>query len=349
MESTAIYWVPIWNILEEMGFDLLLVNPYQIKQMPGKKSDVKDAQWIAQLLHKGLLRSSFVPDKTIRELRTYSRMYVQLQRQKTGVLIKMEHTLEKCNIRITNFVSNISSKSIYRVIKALIARETDPVELEKCIHGRIKNKHKEMIREALTGYMPEHHRFALELLMEDYDHLLMQEEKILHQMQRLCEEHYAKEIALLSTIPGINHLAAMLLIAECGADMKAFENSSKFAGWTGLRPRNDESNGKYKSTATTKGNQYFRSTLVNVTWGAVRMKDNMYLNEKYNRLVIRKSRKKALIAMARKMTVIIWNVLTYKQPFNPDLLPVIQDPQKIANKIKYHEKELERIKKLVIQ
>ena len=141
MESTGMYWIPVWNILEEMGFNLTLVNPYLIKQMPGRKSDVKDAQWIATLLHKGLLRSSLVPCKEIRELRTYSRRYVKLQQRKTSVLQDMERTLEVCSIRITSLVSNISGKSIMKVIHAIIEGENDPEVLAGYIHGRIVNKH----------------------------------------------------------------------------------------------------------------------------------------------------------------------------------------------------------------
>lgn len=137
MESTGIYWIPVWNILEQMGFELLLVNPYLIKQMPGRKSDVKDAQWIAILLHKGLLRGSLVPSPTIRELRSYSRKYMKLQGEITSTLQEIERTLEMCNIRITSLASNISGRSIRKVVEQLINRNGRVEELEKCIHGRI--------------------------------------------------------------------------------------------------------------------------------------------------------------------------------------------------------------------
>jgi transposase len=164
IESTGIYWIPVWNILEEMGFKMLLVNPYLIKQMPGRKSDVKDAQWIAALLHKGLLRGSLIPVKQIRELRVYSRKYVKLQQRQTSVLQEMERTLEVCGIRITSFVSNISGKSIMKVISQIIQGETDPDVFVKLVHGRIINKHSKVkIKEALTGFVTPQHRFLLEL------------------------------------------------------------------------------------------------------------------------------------------------------------------------------------------
>jgi transposase len=348
MESTGIYWIPVWNILEEMGFKLMLVNPYLIKQMPGRKSDVKDAQWIATLLYKKLLRGSMVPCNEIRELRTYSRKYVKLQQRQTSVLQEMERILEMCSIRITSFVSNISGKSIMKVIRQIVDGENDPDTLLEAIHGRIVNKHKrEKIRESLTGFITEHHRFILEQSLEEYDMLLRQSQCCISKMEELCQRHYEKEMKLLLTIPGICQIAAMIILAETGADMKVFENSGKFSGWTGLRPRNDESAGKYKSTATTRGNRFLRSILVQIAWAATRTKGS-YFKEKYHRLAMRKSRKKALVALARKMGVLIWNVLNFEQPYNAQLL-INYDPGKLQAKINYHQKEFNRLEKLIQQ
>jgi transposase len=345
MESTGMYWIPIWNILEEMGFTLMLVNPYLIKQMPGRKSDIKDAQWIATLLYKGLLRASLVPCKEIRELRTYSRKYVKLQHRQTSVLQEMERTLEVCSIRITSFVSNISGRSVMKVIQQIIQGETNSDILVDAIHGRIVNKHKkDKIKESLKGFITEHHRFTLELAMQEYEMLICQSNKCLLKMEALCKVHYKKEMELLITIPGISNIAAMIVLAETGADMKAFENSGKFSGWTGLRPRNDESAGKYKSTATTKGNRFLRAVLVQIAWAASRTKES-YFKEKFSRLAMRKSRKKALIAIARKIGVIIWNVLYYKQEYNPTKL-IVYDPCKLQAKMNYHQKEFDRLEKL---
>jgi transposase len=341
IESTGIYWIPVWNILEEMGFKMLLVNPYLIKQMPGRKSDVKDAQWIAALLHKGLLRGSLIPVKQIRELRVYSRKYVKLQQRQTSVLQEMERTLEVCGIRITSFVSNISGKSIMKVISQIIQGETDPDVFVKLVHGRIINKHSKVkIKEALTGFVTPQHRFLLELSLE-----VRQSDKCLSMMKGICQKHYQKELELLQTIPGVGLIAAMILLAETGADMKAFENSGKFTGWTGLRPRNDESAGKYKSTATTKGNRYLRSVLVQSAWAASRTKGSRF-KEKFNQLAVRKPRKKALIAIARKIAVIVWNVLYYQQNYNPEKM-IIYQPAKLLAKRNYHQKEFERLEKML--
>lgn len=345
MESTGIYWIPVWNILEQMGFNLLLVNPFLIKQMPGRKSDVKDAQWIAALLHKGLLRGSLVPDLSIRELRTYSRRYMRLQHRLTAILQEMARILEMSGIRISSFVSNISGKSFLRIVSQVIQGESNPDVLIKYVHGRVINKHsKERIRQALTGFVLPQQRFILEQSFEEHEMLVRQSDKCLFMMQEICQNKYPNELKLIQTIDGIGLIAAMILIAETGADMKAFENSGKFTGWIGLRPRNDESAGKYKSTATTKGNRYLRAILVQVAWAASRTKGSRF-KEKYTQLAMRKSRKKALIAIARKIAVVMWNVLYYHQKYNPDKT-IIYEPKKLQAKINYHQKEIERLEKI---
>jgi transposase len=345
MESTSTCWVPIWDILLEMGFELTLVNPFLIKQMPGRKSDVKDAQWIACLLHKGMLRRSMVPNAKIQELRTYSRKYTRLQQQKTRSLQKMDRLPVMSGIRIGSCMSNLGTKSVMNIVEALIQGETDPMKLEKLVYGNTANKKSGKLREALTGNMKEHHRQQLEWEKEEYDLFEKQSERCLAQMNKICREHYAKEMELLNTIPGVSHISSMIIIAETGADMSVFETSGKIAGWAGLRPRNDESAGKYKSTATTKGNKYLRSVLVQVAWAASRMKTG-YFKDKFNRLAMRKSRKKALIAIARKLLTVAWNVLSYKTCYNP-LLAHVYDPVKVAAKIAYHQREIERTSKLL--
>jgi len=310
LESTGIYWIPVWNILEAMGFDLMLVNPYLIKQMPGRKSDVKDAQWIATLLHKELLRGSLIPDQNIRELRSYSRRYIHLQHKQTSSLQELERVLDMAGIRITSLVSNISAKSVRHIIEQIIQGNDNPDELIKHVHGRTLKRHGvQKTKEALKGFVLRQHQFLLEQALEEFDFLEKQSEQCLSKMKELCQKHYSKELELLQTIPGISEISVLIIIAESGADMKAFENSGKFAGWIGLRPRNDESAGKFKSTATTKGNKYLRTILVQVAWAASRTKDS-YFKEKFDRLCIRKPRKKALIAISRKIAVVIYNVLS---------------------------------------
>ena len=345
MESTSIYWIPVWNILLEMGFELTLVNPFLIKQMPGRKSDVKDAQWIATLLHKNLIRGSVIPNSTIQELRFYTRKYMKLQQDKCKLLTKMDRIMVMANIRISSCVSKLTNKSVIIVIEALIKGETNPDNLVKLVYGNTKNKQSGKLREALTGYIMDHHRKALKWEKEIYDILERQTLECIKEMERICNKHYKDEMLLLQTLPGVSKISAICLIAETGADMSVFDNSGKLTGWAGLRPRNDESAGKFKSTATTKGNRFLRAILVQIAWAASRTKGSFF-KEKFNRLCIRKNRKKALIAIARKMAVLIWNVLYDQEGYNPRKL-IVYEPGKVQAKMNYHQKELERLEKLM--
>jgi len=345
MESTSTYWVPVWDILLEMGFELMLVNPFLIKQMPGRKSDVKDAQWIACLLHKGMLRGSMIPSPIIQQLRVYSRKYTKLQEQKSRTLQKMDRIMVMCGFRIGSCMSTLATKSVMLVIQALIMKETNPEVLERLVYGNTENKKSGKLREALTGNLKEHYRQQLEWEKEEYDLFEKQTQQCLEQMRQICDEHYEEDMRLLKTIPGVSEISAMIIIAETGGDMSVFENSGKITGWAGLRPRNDESAGKYKSTAITKGNKYLRSILVQVAWAASRIK-NGWFKEKFNRLAMRKSRRKALIAIARKLLTVTWNVLYYKIPYNPKSVH-IYNPVKVEAKKNYHQREMERMQKLL--
>ena len=341
MESTGIYWMPIWNVLEKCDFELLLVNPYYIKQMPGRKSDIKDAQWIAKLLYRNMLRGSYVPNEQIRELRAYSRKEVKLQYKRTSVLQELERVLEQCNIRITSFTSVIDSKSVRGVIELIIQGTYDPQILIEEVHGRIKNKHKDKVLASLEGVIPDHKRFLLEMTYEE----LLLIEKHIEQLngitEEICNRLYKKEMDLLKTQIGVSVKSAIQFIAEAGADMNTFEDSKKFASWVGFCSRNDESAGKFKSRAITKGNKYIRRMLVQVAWAATRAKGS-YFKQKFRQLTIRKGPRKSLIAIARKIAVIMWNIIRYKKPFDPDLLP-IYDPESTQKRFEYYKSIVENL------
>jgi len=345
LESTGIYWIPVWDLLYEMSFKLTLVNPYLIKQMPGRKSDIKDAQWIATLLHKGLIRGSFVPPPVIQELRVYSRKHIKLKQQVTRILTIMDSILIKCGIRASSCLSSISTKSFMCIVEALIAGWTDPDYLVSLVFGNRKNKQSGKLKDALTGNVKSHHLRELSWAKQEYNMYQMQISDCLFEMNRICEEHFSLMVKLLQTIPGISQISAMTIIAETGGDMSVFESSDKIVGWAGLRPKNDESAGKYKSTAITKGNKYLRTILVQVSWAASRTKGSFF-KDKFQRLAMRKPRKKALIAIARKILVVIWNVLKYAEEYNPRLVPV-QDPVKMKARLAYHKKEYEKTAKLL--
>lgn len=339
MESTGIYWIPVWRILQG-HFELKLINPWFIRQLPGRKTDVKDAEWIATVIQKNLVRGSYIPGKTIQELRQFERRYVRLCEQSTRIEQEIDRQLHRCNIQITNYVSKIGSTSVIKVVKAIIAGETTAELLEKYVHGRIKNKYKEQITASLNGIVSSTDRFILNQNIKEYEHILNQQQECLHEMNDMCQKYFKKELELLCTIPGIQLLSAMIIIAELGVDLKTFATAAALTGWAGLRPRNDESARKIKSTKTTKGNKYLRRILVQCAWAASRQK-NSWLRTKYQQLCIRKSSKKALIAISRKLLVIIWHVLSKQEPYK-EYQPVI-DPQQKQKKIDYHRKKIQEL------
>jgi len=316
MESTSIYWMPVWNILES-DFSLKLVNPLFIKQLPGRKTDVKDAHWIATVLQKELIRGSYVPEHAIQELRLIERRQADLRKKGVRVLQRIDEALQRCNIRLSNYVSDVESKSMQKVIAAIICGERDGIKLARLVHGRTRNKYgMKVLVDSLTGCITPSVVFALAQLKEELEMIRKHEEACLKEMERLCMELYAAEVELLDTIPGVAKQSAMTIIAELGVDLKMFATAAALVGWLGLRPRNEESAGKIKSKKTMHGNKYLRVILVQCAWAAIREKGSRFKN-KYNMLRKRMSPQKALIAIARKLVLVIWNVLTKKEVYNP--------------------------------
>ena len=339
LESTGIYWIPVWKILEA-DFQLILVNPYYIKQVPGRKTDVKDAQWIAILLQKGLLKGSFVPDELLRELREYERGYVRLGSHESRLEQAIERQLIKCNIRITSFASQIGSATVMKIVQAICEGQTDASELEKLVHGRIRNKHKEKIYQSLQGAVRPSDKLLLSQAYQQYQLIKQQQSELFEQMSRICHDHFEKEMKALCTIPGVNNLSSMMIIAEVGVDMQNFPSDKHLVSWTGLRPRNDESAGKIKSKKVTHGNKYLRRVLVQCAWAASRTKGSWFQG-KFQQLCVRKSEKKALIAIARKQLMIIYHLLQAKTDYIAPVL-VLTEKQK-ERKIKYLQKQLEEL------
>lgn len=339
MESTGVYWMPVWRALEDK-FSLLLVNPYFIKQMPGRKSDVQDAQWIATLADKQLLRGSVVPCKTIRVLRSYLRRYAQLQGQTTRCLQQMEKQLSQCNIKIASLSSTIGSKTVIGIVESISKGNYAPEQLLKLVHGRILNRHKENVIQSLQGIIEEHDVFLLRQIYEDYQHIERQCNELLAQAQKIAEAHYHEQLNLLQTIPGIKQLSAVIILAELGGNIQLFGSAEQLTGWCGLRPKNDESAGKIKIRSITKGNKYLRRILVQTAWAASRTK-TCYLKTKFEQLSIRKSSKSALIAIARKQLVIIWNVLAKQQVYQEPKIKL--SPEQIIRKQKYYREKLNKL------
>lgn len=314
MESTSIYWIPLWRVLHA-DFDVKLVNPYFIKQLPGRKSDVKDAQWIAMVLQKELIKGSYIPEPKIQELRQYERRNAFLGKRLVHAEQGIDMQLQRCNIRLSNYVSDVGGLSMRKVVKALICGETNPDVLVKLVHGRTINKHGiEIIKSALTGILSNADRDMLRLYMEEIELYEKQKEECQAKMAEICEEYFAEQEALLKTIPGVKKLSAMSIIAELGVNMDAFLTASAVVGWAGLKPRNEESAGKIKSRKTLHGNKYLRVMLVQCAWAACRTKGSEFAI-KFNALSKRMNHNKALIANARKLLVIIWNLLSKKETY----------------------------------
>lgn len=310
MESTSVYWIPVWRVLEP-HFHEKLVNPYFIKQLPGRKSDVKDAQWIAECTLKDLVRGSFVPPERIQQLRQYDRRIFDLDTEIVRKLSKLDAVMQRCNIRLSNYVSNTDTKSYKEVVRKLCEGVTAPEELIAHIHGRIVKRHgRETILAALTGVVSDAEKDVMRQLRDELDLAERHKQECMDKMLDICRTCYPEELKRLMTIPGIKERAATSLIAEIGVDMTKFQTAAHLASWSGLKPRNDESNKKIKSRRITHGNVYLRKTIIECAWAASRTKDCFFSRFSFHQTQVRKKNKmKVLVAVARKLLIAIWHVL----------------------------------------
>lgn len=310
MESTSIYWMPIWRVLENT-VKLHLVNPYFIKQLPGKKSDVKDAEWIATCLMNNLIASSFVPDEKIQRLRQYDRRIFDLNAEISRKLVKIDQCVQRCNIRISNYVSTTDSKGYRSVIQLLAEGVTDAKVLVTKIHGRTINRHgRETLIKALTGVVNETDMDIIRQLNEEVEMLRRHKDEARQKMTALCQEWFPEELENIKSIPGVSERSATSIIAEAGTEMSHFQTPKKLVAWVGLRPRNEESAGKIKSRRITHGNKFLRKTLIECSWAAARTKDSFFAEFSYRQCVVRRKNKmKVQVAIARKILVAVWYIL----------------------------------------
>ncbi len=316
MESTSVYWVPVWNALCE-SMELKLVNPYFIKQLPGRKSDVKDAQWIAECLLKNLIRGSFVPRPVVQDMRKLNRRIFDLQEDITYNQNKLDAVLQRCGLRLSNYVSKITGMSYRKTVAAISEGITDPKELLKRIHGRVINKHgRDTILAAITGNFSDCDIIVIRQYREMLEACLKQSEECNIKLREMCQTHFAKEYKRLQTIPGVKERAASAIIAETGVDMKSFATAAMLVGWCGLKPRNDVSNGRFKSRKITHGNKYLRHILIEVSWTASRKRDCFFSNFSYTQVIQKhKSKMKIQVAIARKILVAVWHMLSKEEDF----------------------------------
>ena len=316
MESTAVYWMPVWGELEG-SMELKLVNPFFIKQLPGRKSDVKDAQWIAECLLKNLIRGSFVPDRIVQDMRKLNRRIMDLNEDLTYNTNKLDAALQRCGFRLSNYVSHISGKSYQSVVKAIIGGQRNPGELVKLVHGRTVNKHgKDTIKAAVTGLFSDTDITVLSQTKQMIDLISSQIEECQKELTALCEKHFPEQYRRLQTIPGVKERAATAIIAETGVDMRMFATAAMLVGWCGLKPRNDVSNGHYKSRRVTHGDKYLRQILMEIAWAASRTRNCFFSNFSHTQTVVKKKNKmKIIVAIARKILVAAWNMLTKEEDF----------------------------------
>jgi len=294
MEATGVYWKPVWHVLEA-SVALVLANAAHIRNMPGRKTDVNDAMWIADLLAHGLIRGSFVPPTAIQELRALTRTRKQLVREQAQHVQRIQKTLEDANVKLASVVSNVVGASGRAMLDALVAGETHPEQLVALANGRLKASQETLI-EALRGRVTTHHRFLLKLHLDQVDALQRAIAAVEAEVGAVLEPFRA-HAALLTTIPGVGETVAQAIVSEIGIDMSRFSTVGHLISWAGLCPRNDESAGKRRSTRVRKGGAWIKTILVQAAWAAARTHDT-YLHAQFLRLKSRRGPKKAIVAVA---------------------------------------------------
>jgi len=297
MEATGVYWKPVWHVLEA-GFALVLANAQHIRNVPGRKTDVNDAMWIADLLAHGLIRSSFVPPAAIQELRDLTRTRKQLVREISQHSLRIQKVLEDANLKLGSVLSNVLGRSGRAMLDAIIAGESDPQRLAELALGNARKKTAEL-REALRGRITAHHRMLLKLHLDVIKAL----ERTLAELDAAVGKALTpirQGCRLLTTIPGISDVTAQVMVAEIGVDMTRFPGAGHLVSWAGLCPRNDESAGKRRSTRVRKSGTWLKTALVTAAWSAVRVK-NSYLHAQFLRLKARRGAKKSILAVAASM------------------------------------------------
>lgn len=305
MEATGVYWKPVWHVLEG-SFDLILANAQHVRNVPGRKSDVNDATWLADLLAHGLVRGSFVPPTPVQEMRDLTRTRKQLVREIAQHTQRIHKTLEDANIKVTDVLSDILGDTGRAFLGALIAGETDPEKLAGLANYRVKASRGELI-EALRGRVTQHHRFLLKLHLDQITSL----EHAVRDLEARMGDALAPfrgQVEILTTMPGVSETVAHVIAAEIGLDMSRFPTAGHLVSWAGLCPKMDESAGKRRSTRLRKGAPWLKTTLVTAAWAVARMRRG-YLRTQFHRIRSRRGAKKAILAVAASMLTAIYHML----------------------------------------
>jgi transposase len=360
LESTADYWKPIFNILED-EFEVVLVNAQHVKKVPGRKTDASDAEWLAELMLHGLLKASFIPAKPQRELRELTRYRTTLVRERARLVNRVEKLLESTNIKLSSVVTDVMGVSAKAMLTELVAGATDPQALAELAKGRLRNKIKEL-EAALTGTVSPNQRFILAQQLSHIDFLDEQIETMSQQISHHLAQmgrgprdddesdgsaeaaeplSWSEAVELLDTIPGVDQRTAEVILAEIGLDMGQFPTADDLASWAGFAPGNHQSGGKRYSGRTTKGNRPIGAALNQAAWAASRTKGT-WLKARYHQLAARCGKKRAIVALGRSMLVSIWHMLSRQEPYQ-DLGADYYDQRRKDNKVSYFTKQLTRL------
>jgi transposase len=311
MESTGVYWKPLFNLMEGQ-LEVLVVNAHHLKAVPGRKTDVKDAQWIAELLQHGLVRASFIPPAPQREVRELTRYRSSLVEERARTINRLQKVLEDANLKLASVVTDVLGVSGKAILQALLAGEEQADKLADLGRGRLRNK-REQLEQALTGQFKEHHRFMLMQHLSHIDYL----DELVEQLNAEIEKRLAslaKELELLDQITGVNQRIAEIVLSEIGSDLSRFPTDKHLTSWAGICPGNYESAGKRLSGKIRKGNKRLRQALIEAAHGAARSKDT-FLGELYRRLARRIGKYRAMVAVAHRILVIIYHILTKGEAF----------------------------------
>ena len=310
MESTGVYWKPVWHMLEG-AFALVLGNAKQMKNVPGRKSDQKDASWIADLLAHGLIRSSFVPSQPIQELRDLTRTRTQFIRERARHVQRLQKVLEDANVKLSSVLSDITGLSGRRILTALVAGERNPVKLASLAHASVKAP-RERIAEALQGKVTEHHRFMLSLHLRHIEEI-DGEVQVLEDRIRKALEPFRRAVEIMATHPGVSEHSAASILAEIGTDMSVFPSADHLVSWGCLSPGLNETGGKKKSSPTKRA-KWLKSTLTQCAWATTRKRD-CYMYAQFHRIKARRGRKKAIVAVAATILRDIYHMLVNDTPY----------------------------------
>jgi len=338
MESTGVYWKPIFNILESQ-FEILLANARHMKNVPGRKTDIRDCQWIAQLLQHGLLKGSFIPPRPQRELRDLTRQRTQLIDEGSRISNRIQKVLEDANVKLGSVASNVVGASGRLMLEAMVAGEDDPARLADLAQRRMRSKIPQL-EQALYGKLTEHHRWMLKLLL---DQLEATEQFIARLDERIAELARPQQPVLekLDAIPGVDRRVAEVLMAEIGPDMTPFPSDAHLASWAGISPGNNESAGKKRSGRTTKGSRWLRQALVQAAWAASHKKDS-YFQAHARNIMHRRGRKRGLVAVAHSLLTVIYHMLKEGTAYR-DLGPQFLDRLRATHLIRFHVRRLRNL------